>query len=188
MPTKNKKVNRTKKVVRKGKKMSGGSRKMNRTKKVAPRNKKVGSRSRKMVGGSPKPARPPIIQRLRKSKEVKEAAKFFSSPPVYMLIKSINLKKTQITGRLAKRKFFKKIVQETQLRPEVEKKLGDLFKDVKLITAGQNAKKYSTRTWGKVKVKRAIGKIEDRFKLLATEYPEINQVKEKMVNAFLASF
>jgi hypothetical protein len=44
MPTNHKKVNRTRKVVRKGKKMSGGSRKVNRTRKVA-------GRSRKMVGG-----------------------------------------------------------------------------------------------------------------------------------------
>ena len=46
-----KKVNKTKKVVRKGKKMSGGSRKVNRTRKVGGnRSRKVG-RSRKMVGG-----------------------------------------------------------------------------------------------------------------------------------------
>ena len=44
MPTNHKKVNKTKKVVRKSKKMSGGNRKVNRTRKVG--------RSRKMVGGS----------------------------------------------------------------------------------------------------------------------------------------
>ena len=55
MPTNHKKVNRTRKVIRKGKKMStGGSRKINRTRKVVPRNKKVGSRSRKIAGRSRK--------------------------------------------------------------------------------------------------------------------------------------
>ena len=61
MPTNHKKVNKTRKVIRRGKKMSaGGSRKVNRTRKVAPRNKKVsrsrkvGGRSRKMVGRSRK--------------------------------------------------------------------------------------------------------------------------------------
>ena len=52
MPITHKKVNRTKKVVRKGKKMSGGNRKVNRTRKVGGRSRKVG-RSRKMVGGYP---------------------------------------------------------------------------------------------------------------------------------------
>jgi hypothetical protein len=47
----NRKVNRTRKVVRKGKKMSGGNRKVNRTRKVAGRSRKVAGRSRKMVGG-----------------------------------------------------------------------------------------------------------------------------------------
>ena len=52
MPITHKKVNRTKKVVCKGKKMSGGSRKVtNRTKKVAPR-------SWKMVGGGKTPKTP----------------------------------------------------------------------------------------------------------------------------------
>ena len=52
MPITHKKVNKTKKAVRKGKKMSGGNRKVNRTRKVGGnRSRKVG-RSRKMVGGA----------------------------------------------------------------------------------------------------------------------------------------
>ena len=50
MPITHKKVNKTKKVVRKGKKMSGGNRKVNRSRKIVRKSGKVG-RSRKMVGG-----------------------------------------------------------------------------------------------------------------------------------------
>lgn len=153
MPTKNKKVNRSRKVIRRGKKMStGGSRKVtNRTKKVAPRNKKVGisrkvSKSRKMRGGAlkhkHKPARSTSKTQTRRI--LGEAAKFVLTGPLYVAHrirksqrekkkKALNYIKSEPAPANVTRATYAKIITGKQLDPSNQKVIDSIKRYEELL-------------------------------------------------------
>jgi len=124
MPTNHKKVNRSRKVIRRGKKMStGGSRKMNRTRKTV-------SRSKKMSGG------------MRVSKKSPSRFRFSGFIPKRLFRK--NPSSTPVPA--SKKKMSRKQLIEQLKRDEQESKYWDNWsKSVQASRAAQEREKNLTK-------------------------------------------
>ena len=141
MPITHKKVNRTKKVVRKGKKMSGGNRKVNRTRKVGGnRSRKVG-RSRKMVGGA----------KSKSSKKTKANA----SRSRGMFRGALSRIKTRFTA--VKNAYHAHIDKKAAAREQVQNLKRKVLSE-SVIARNSNAQKRVNQLFGKRNFRKAVDK------------------------------
>jgi hypothetical protein len=203
MPITHKKVNRTKKVVRKSIKMSGGrSRKVaGRSRKVAGRSRKVAGRSRKMsVGGGKSRAKPVRANNAKKGtgfrigfglgrsmKMVPGYTKFIDYQANYKAKKARRNEQVQ--------KFKRGVLSEKSIKQSNNaiKKVGQLFKTRKFRKAVLKRAKYENRANKAGKFNKANQKVEKSLKSIRNEAAEAaanrQRIREELsaANARLAA-